>query len=81
MKTIVLQGNERIVAAIPETIVGAGYNNRPIWIHIVDYSQRTWREECIQPEEQTSEMRALFKVLETAHDGMLAHIKTKKVKT
>ena len=80
MKTITLNGNERIVAAVPETMIGAGYNNRPIWIHIVDYSQRTWREVCLQPEDQTAEMRALFKVLETAHDGMMSRIKTKKGK-
>lgn len=73
-----LKGNERIVAAVPETITGAGYRNFIIWVHIVDYSKQTWREECIQPEEQTPVMRALFNPLEQAHKSMLGAIKTVK---
>ena len=73
-----LKGNERIVAAIPETITGAGYHNFIIWVHIVDYSKQTWREEAIQPEEQTPVMRALFNPLEQAHKAMLGAIKRVK---
>jgi hypothetical protein len=73
-----LKDNERIVAAIPETITGAGYHNFIIWVHIVDYSKQTWREECIQPEEQTPVMIALFKPLEQAHEVMLGEIETVK---
>ena len=75
---ITLKGNERIVAAIPETIIGAGYCNFIIWVHIVDYSKQTWREECIQPDEQTPVMIALFNPLEQAHKAMLGSIKVVK---
>ena len=75
---IILKGNERIVAAIPETITGAGYRNFIIWVHIVDYSKQTWREEAIQPEEQTPVMIALFNPLEQAHKAMLGAIKRVK---
>lgn len=76
--TIKLTGNERIVAAVPETITGAGYRNFIIWVHIVDYSKQTWREECIQPDEQTPVMIALFNPLEQAHKSMLGAIKVAK---
>ena len=73
-----LKGSERIVAVIPETITGAGYRNFIIRVHIVDYTKQTWREECIQPDEQTPMMIALFKPLEQAHEVMLGDIKTVK---
>ena len=76
--TIKLTGNERIVAAVPETITGAGYRNFIIWVHIVDYIKQTWREECIQPDEQTPVMIALFNPLEQAHKSMLGAIKVVK---
>lgn len=70
-----LKGNERIVAVIPETITGAGYFNKPLWVHIYDYSTLKYRQECIQPEQQTPTMRALFRTLESAHDAMCSQIK------
>jgi hypothetical protein len=80
MKVITLKGNERIVAVVPEYVNGAGFRNWPVWVHIVDYSQNTWREECIQPEEQTKEIGLIFPVLEAAHKALLSQIKTVKEK-
>lgn len=67
---IKLKSGERIVAVVPETITGAGYYNKPLWVHIYDYRTQTYRQEVIQPEEQTQTMRTLFKILESAHDAM-----------
>lgn len=79
-RAIKLIGNERIVATIPESITGVGYRNRIVWIHIVDYNTGKWREESLQPNEQTPEMIALFSPLEAAHNEMIGRIKTKKIK-
>ena len=80
MKAIKLGWYEEIVAVIPETINGAGFRNSPIWVHIVDYTNKSYREVCIQPEEQTTEMRLLFPILEASHNAMLSYIKVKQVK-
>lgn len=76
MKIIKLSKYERIVAVIPETVNGVGFRNKPLWIHIVDYVNNTHREECIQPEKQSTEMRLLFPILEASHNAMLSYVKT-----
>ena len=72
MSMIKLKRNERVVAVIPEIITGAGYRNSPLWIYIVDHIAGTYREECLQPEDQNARMRVLFSTLEQAHETMKA---------
>lgn len=57
---IKLKPNEEIIAVVPEYASGPGWSNQPVWVHIEDSVTRTLRSECIQPEEQSLEMRALF---------------------
>lgn len=74
-----LKRNERVVAVVPETITGAGYNNSPLWIYIVNHLDGTYRIECLQPEQQTDRMRVLFPTLEKAHETMKALVMVNNV--
>ena len=76
---ITLKRTERVVAVVPEIITGAGYNNSPLWIYIVDGIAGTYRVECLQPEQQTNRMRVLFSTLETAHETMKALVMVNNV--
>ena len=58
-KTIKLSHGERIVAVVPDRCSGPGWSNAPVWVFIATNDGRL-REECIQPEERTSEMHTLF---------------------
>lgn len=69
---ITLSRNERVVAVVPEIINGAGFRNSPLWVYIVDHIAGTYREECLQPEDQNARMRVLFSTLEQAHTTMKA---------
>jgi hypothetical protein len=60
---------EKIVTAFAEYAAGPGWANRPLWV-IVRGADLWLREECIQPENQTAEMRALFRVSSAAHEAM-----------
>ena len=61
MKTIQLNENERIIAVVPEYCEGPGWANKPVWVYIVD-SRDYLRTECLQPDEQTPELKTLFDV-------------------
>lgn len=62
-----------IVTAYAESARGPGWDNTPIWV--------VWREaggrlhhDCLQPVEQTDEMRVLYEVSAAAHAAMLAAV-------
>jgi hypothetical protein len=58
-KKIKLERGERIIAVVPELAAGPGWSNAPTWVYI-KRNDGTLREECIQPEERTPELHALF---------------------
>jgi hypothetical protein len=60
---------EKIVTAFAEYAAGPGWANRPLWV-IVRGADLRIREECIQPQNQTAEMHALFRVSNAAHEAM-----------
>ena len=60
MKTIQLSPDENIIAVVPAFAAGPGWSNQPLWVYIEQSATKTLRTECIQPEEQSPEMRALF---------------------
>jgi hypothetical protein len=80
MKPITLAEHETIIAAVPNYAGGPGWSNTPIWVWVYDWQAHTARQECIQPEDQTSEMHALFPVAAAAHEAMLKTVPTKKAK-
>jgi hypothetical protein len=73
-KKIRLGKHERIIAVTPEYASGPGWTNRPLWVHIVNYTDKTYRCECLQPEEQTEPMHALFSVGAAAHQSLLGWV-------
>lgn len=60
-KTIELMPHERIVAVVPEPCGGPGWNNAPVVVYIATADGRL-REEFIQPDEQTPQMRTLYNI-------------------
>jgi hypothetical protein len=71
---IKLTRNEKIVAVVPERCYGPGWANAPTWVHIVNYADNSHRMECIQPEDRTPTLRALFHAGEAMHDSLMASI-------
>lgn len=58
-KKVRLAHGERIVAVIPEYCKGPGWANSPTFVYIAR-NDKTLRTECIQPEERTPDLDALF---------------------
>lgn len=66
---------EKIITAFAEYATGPGWENRPLWV-IVRGADMQLRQECIQPEEQTAEMHALFRVSNAAHEAMRSAVES-----
>lgn len=64
-----LKKTDYIVTAYADTCGGPGWANKPIWLIVRDQDGKL-REECVQPDEQTTEMHILYEVSETAHRAM-----------
>jgi hypothetical protein len=74
-----LNKNDIVITAYAESCNGPGWANSPIWIIVQDETNKL-RKECLQPEEQTKEMRLLYKISEQAHlqmSGLVDNIKRK----
>lgn len=71
MKTKLRKG-DKIITAYAERASGPGWANSPLWL-IVCGADRELRQECIQPDEQTKEMHALYSASEAVHCSMTAY--------
>jgi hypothetical protein len=65
-----LKDQETIVTVYAEQAKGPGWSNQPLFVIVRDAKGRL-REECLQPDEQTAEMKALFNVSATVHDQLV----------
>ena len=65
-----LNENESVVTAYAESADGPGYGNAPIWVIIRHKITGEFRRDCIQPEEQTGEMRILYGISQVTHSAM-----------
>lgn len=65
--------DDKIVTAYAEYASGPGWVNRPIWV-IVRGADMALREECIQPEDHTPELLALFDVSSAVQVAMTAAV-------
>jgi hypothetical protein len=79
VRTIKLEFGERIVAVVPERCSGPGWGNAPTWVFIATNDGRL-REECIQPDERTPELHALFSAGEAMCNALTAAVPVKKGK-
>lgn len=65
-----LDKHDHIVCAYAEHASGPGWSNAPIWVIVRDARDGSLRQECIQPDDQTLEMYALYAVSAAAHVSM-----------
>jgi len=60
MKKIKIKKNERILAVVPEYVAGPGWANAVVWVYVA--SGNEFRTECIQIEDRSPDMHALFRI-------------------
>ena len=73
MKALRLLRGERVVAVVPEHCAGGGWSNSVVWVHISDHLGNI-RTECLQPDEQTPEMRTLFDAGAIMHRALVGAV-------
>ena len=61
---------DTVVTAYASRCRGPGWSNSPVWVVIQD-SNGKLREECIQPEEHTAEMHAMYDICASANKALL----------
>lgn len=71
---------EYIETAYAQHAAGPGWANAPLWIVITDGATGKTRKACLQPEEQTPEMRTLYSFSALAHASMLSAVERVSVK-
>lgn len=79
-KTIRLHKNERVIAVVPERAAGPGWSNAPVWVWIADAPTGQCRQECIQPEERTEAMHALYDIGEAVHCALIQAVPVERIK-
>lgn len=70
-----LAEGEYIISAWAEDVSGPGWSNQPIWVLIGSRGGSRYRQECIQPKDQTPELRMLFAFSALAHSQMVAQVR------
>ena len=73
-----LKKGESIVTAWAEYVSGPGWSNQLVWVVI--RTPDGFREDCIQPEDQTPEMKWLFSISSAANRSMVAAVKAVPIK-
>lgn len=71
---------ERILAVVPEPASGPGWANSPVWVYIEDSRHKNLRTECLQPDEQSPEMRALYPLGAMMHRQLLSSVSVRNVR-
>jgi len=78
-RAIRLAADERIIAVVPEFCSGPGWANAVAWVYIVN-SSGAFRQDCIQPDERTEALHALFAVGEAVNRALVAAVPVNKAK-
>lgn len=71
-----LAPGERVIAVVPEYAAGPGWANAPAWVHIVTHDGML-RTECIQPDDRTARLHALYAVGAAMHHALIDAVPTK----
>lgn len=74
--TLKLKKDEKIVCVYAKKARGPGWGNSPLWVIVADRCHKL-REECIQPEEFTGEIMALYDVSEAVNNNLVRAIECK----
>lgn len=62
-----------VITAWAEGAAGPGWANQPLWYLVDDYGKL--RVECLQPDEQSSEIKTLYAMSEVTHLAMTAAVR------
>jgi hypothetical protein len=73
-RPITLAPGERIGAVVPERCAGPGWANSVVWVHIIGPHDGQCRQECLQPNEQTPEIRNIFDLGEIVHRMLISAV-------
>jgi len=63
-----------VVCAFAEKAHGPGWGNQPVWFITRD-GNGVLRQECLQPDEQSAEIAALYNICNEAHLALTAAVK------
>ncbi len=77
IRRLILRERETILAAVPETCAGPGWQNTVVWVYIRRMDGLI-RSECLQPLEQSDEMLTLFDAGEAMCDALKAAIPVRR---
>jgi hypothetical protein len=69
-RRVKLDEHEYIVTAYAKPASGPGWANKPLWVVIGNKETGKFREDCIQPMEQTAGMVELYDFSALAHERM-----------
>ena len=78
-KVIRLAPGERVIAVVPERCSGPGWSNAPAWVYVATNDGHL-RQECIQPEERTPQLHALYHAGEAMCAALLGSVPQRRVK-
>ncbi len=78
-----LEKHDHIVTAYAERASGPGWANAPVWCVVRSGLDGTFRLECLQPVEFSSEIATLYNLSAAAHDAMTHAVRShmRKIKT
>jgi hypothetical protein len=65
-----LNEHDTVLTAYAETAAGPGWGNSPVWLIVRSSLDGKIRQECLQPDEQSRDMYALYGVSQAAHVAM-----------
>ena len=65
-----MKDGESLVTAWPEPCTGPGWSNSPLY-YIIREPAGKMRTECLQPKEQSTEIRLLYGIAAAAHGSLM----------
>jgi hypothetical protein len=67
--------HDQIITAYAQKAHGPGWSNQPVWVVVRSRLDSSYRLECLQPDEFSMNIWALYDVSEAAHKAMVEAIK------
>lgn len=67
--------HDQVITAYAQRASGPGWSNQPVWIAVRSRWDGSYRLECLQPEELSMEIWALYDISETVNKAMTDAVK------
>jgi hypothetical protein len=71
--------DDRVICAYAEPASGPGWSNMPLWVVVRDKGGNL-AERCLQPEEQSAEIIALYRISREVHGAMFRAVRELQLK-